>query len=217
MKFTGIVASLAVASSASALAIPQTPVDATLSKLNNALNNVEGLVGGLLGGVCEEVDLTQVQTELITIKGQLTKLVPVSATKRDVMSTANNVATPVTGAAGSELDNVEGAVKPVTNVAGNAVNTVEDVAQPVADVAGGAVGTVKNTVGGAVGTVENIASGPIDTVTGTAGVNTLAQNLVSKVKSGALDAAGVQNVLTTIGQAGGLNPTSLTNVLAGLL
>jgi hypothetical protein len=62
MKFTGIVASLAVASSASALAIPQTPVDATLSKLNNALNNVEGLVGGLLGGLCQEVDLTQVQT-----------------------------------------------------------------------------------------------------------------------------------------------------------
>ncbi|EAW21340.1 uncharacterized protein NFIA_065040 [Aspergillus fischeri NRRL 181] len=218
MKFSGIVASLAVASSASALAIPQTPVDATLSKLNNALNNVEGLVGGLLSGVCEEVDLTQVQTELITIKGQLTNLVPVSAaTKRDVMGTANNVATPVTGAAGSVVGNVEGAVTPVTNVAGGAVNTVEGVAKPVADVAGGAVGTVKNTVGGAVGTVKNIASGPVDTVTGTAGVNTLAENLVSKVKSGALDAAGVQNVLTTVGQAGGLNPTSLTYVLAGLL
>jgi hypothetical protein len=69
MKFTGIVASLAVASSASALAIPQIPVDATLSKLNNALNNVEGLVGGLLGGVCEEVDLTQVQTGMSFTEG----------------------------------------------------------------------------------------------------------------------------------------------------
>jgi hypothetical protein len=62
MKFTGIVASLAVASSASALAIPQTSLNAVLYKLNGALANVEGLVGGLLGGVCQQVDLTQVQT-----------------------------------------------------------------------------------------------------------------------------------------------------------
>ncbi|GFF25085.1 hypothetical protein IFM61606_09338 [Aspergillus udagawae] len=218
MKFTGIVASLAVASSASALAIPQTPVDATLSKLNNALNNVEGLVGGLLGGLCQEVDLTQVQTELVNIKGQLTKLVPVSvASKRDITGTANNVATPVTGAAGSEVGNVESAAKPVTDVAGGAVNTVEGVAKPVTDVASGAVGTVKNTAGGAVGTVTNVASGAVDTVTGTVGVNTLAQNLVSKVKSGALDAAGVENVLATVGQAGGLTPTSITSILGGLL
>ncbi|RHZ50732.1 uncharacterized protein CDV56_102729 [Aspergillus thermomutatus] len=205
MKFTGIIASLAVASSASALVIPQAPVDATLNKLNSALDNVEGLVGGLLNGVCQEVDLTQVQTELTDIKGQLTKLVPVSvATKRDIMGTVNGVATPA------------------TNVAGSAVGTVEGVAKPVTNVADSAVGTVENTAGAAVGTVKNTASGAVDTVTGTVGVKrqevgqltTLAQNLVSKIQSGALDAAGLENVLNILGQTGGLSAvTTILNLI----
>lgn len=214
MKFTGIVASLAVASTASALAIPQTPVDAnaTLMKLNSALTTVEGLVGGLLGGVCKQVDLTKVQTELVDIKGQLVKLVPVSVpasvpvslpTKRDVEDTANEVTSPVITVPGNEVKAVEGAAKPVTDVTGD-------------------VGTVKNTAGGLVGTVEKVASGPVDTVTGTAGlkrqdvgqVTTLAQNLVSKIKSGALDAAGLENVLNMLGQTGGLSAvTTLLKLL----
>ncbi|RHZ65732.1 hypothetical protein CDV55_105857 [Aspergillus turcosus] len=255
MKFTGIVASLAVASSASALAIPQTSVNAVLYKLNGALANVEGLVGGLLGGVCQEVDLTQVQTELVDIKGQLIKLVPVSVpTKRDIMGTANDVATPATTVAGSEVNTVKNTaggavgtventagpvVANVKNVAGGAVGTVENTAAPVVanvkniaggavgtientaapvvanvkNIAGGAVGNVENTAGGLVGNVKNIASGSVDTVTGTVGVNTLAQNLVSKVKSGALDAAGLENVLNT----SGLPSSSITAILAQLM
>ncbi|KAF7118947.1 hypothetical protein CNMCM5793_008585 [Aspergillus hiratsukae] len=218
MKFTGIVASLAVASSASALAIPQTPVQATLMRLNNALNNVEGLVGGLLSGVCQQVDLTQVQTQLVDIKGQLTQLVPVSVpTKRDIMGTANDVATPATTVAGSEVNTVQGVAQPVTDVAGGAVGTVQGVAgAPVSaalGVAGGAVGTVENTAGGLVGNVQNMASGPVSTVTGTAGVNTLAQDLVSKVQSGALTAAGLASILNQAGLAS----SPITSVLAGLL
>ncbi|EAW09796.1 uncharacterized protein ACLA_040120 [Aspergillus clavatus NRRL 1] len=187
MKFTGIVASLAIASSASALAIPQTPVDATLSKLNGVLGSVEGLVGGLLGGVCKDVDLTLVQTDLTDIKGQLVKLVPVAVpAKRDVAGPVNGLTTPV------------------TNVAGPAVGTVENTA-------GAAVGTVENTATGVVKTVTGTVGIKRQEV---GQLTTLAESLVTKIQNNALDAAGLENVLNILGQTGGLSAvTTILNLL----
>lgn len=61
MKFTGIIASLAVASTAYSAAIPQLdslPIG-QLNMLTEKVSGVQSLVGGLLGGVPLVGDLTQ--------------------------------------------------------------------------------------------------------------------------------------------------------------
>lgn len=62
MKFTGIVASLAVAGIASAAAIPRnvavsTNLDSTLSQLSTVVSSLQGTVGGLVGNVEGAVNL----------------------------------------------------------------------------------------------------------------------------------------------------------------
>lgn len=58
MKFTGIAASLALAGTVSAAAIPvvDTTVQSTLSQLTGVLGKVDNVVGGLVG--CASTDLT---------------------------------------------------------------------------------------------------------------------------------------------------------------
>lgn len=64
MKFTGIVASLAIASTASAAALPAVPVDVAVTKLNGVLGNLDTVLGGLLGGAVPSADLTQVKSRM---------------------------------------------------------------------------------------------------------------------------------------------------------
>lgn len=59
MKFTGIVAPLAVAGTASAAAIPQDTVQSALSELHGALGGVTGLLGG-----DAPADLSQIKTSM---------------------------------------------------------------------------------------------------------------------------------------------------------
>jgi hypothetical protein len=62
MKFTGIIASLAVAGLASAAAIPRDTtvsptVDSTLAQLNTVISSVQSSVGGIVGTVDGAVNL----------------------------------------------------------------------------------------------------------------------------------------------------------------
>jgi hypothetical protein len=63
MKFTGIIASLAVAGLASAAAIPRdttvttSAVDSTLAQLNTVISSVQSTVGGIVGNVNGVVNL----------------------------------------------------------------------------------------------------------------------------------------------------------------
>jgi hypothetical protein len=62
MKFTGIIASLAVAGLASAAAIPRDTmvsptVDSTLAQLNTVISSVQSTVGGIVGNVGGAVNL----------------------------------------------------------------------------------------------------------------------------------------------------------------
>ncbi|XHF97804.1 hypothetical protein AWENTII_001381 [Aspergillus wentii] len=93
MKFNGIVASLAIASTASAAAIPRdVAVQQALDQVTTVAGNVDNLVNGLVGGLLGCSDVTKVQQELSNVKTQLSKALPV---KRDITSdvtdTAGNV------------------------------------------------------------------------------------------------------------------------------
>lgn len=66
MKFTGIVASLAIASTASAAAIPSDPIKGITTRLNGALGSLESALGNLLGGAPTE-NLVQIKSGMYTI------------------------------------------------------------------------------------------------------------------------------------------------------
>ena len=61
MKLTGIVASLAIASTASAAAIPSDPIKGIATRLDGALGNLESVLGNLLGGAPTE-DLVEIKS-----------------------------------------------------------------------------------------------------------------------------------------------------------
>lgn len=115
MKFSGIAAALALAGAATAVAIPRdntvsTTANAALNQLNSLLNEVEPAVSNLVGDVDGEIDLSRLQTEISSIKSQLSALqgvVPTSA-KRDVISG-------VTGLAGNTANTVGTTAAPVVN------------------------------------------------------------------------------------------------------
>ncbi|KAF9893033.1 hypothetical protein FE257_012444 [Aspergillus nanangensis] len=167
MKFTGIVASLAIASTASAAALPAVPVDAAVSKLTMVLGNLDTVVGGLLGNTLATSDLgglTQIQSELTGIKSALGQCTG-GVVSRDVLG---NVAEPVKATAETAVGTVEGAVTTAT---------------------------------GAIGVRA------LDQVTGLAG------NIVQQVQSGALDEAGLANILSLV-QGGELTSAlGLLNIL----
>ena len=62
MKFTGIAAALAVASTASAAALPAVPLDSAVNKLTSVLGNLDSLLGGVLGGTAPVAQLTEVKS-----------------------------------------------------------------------------------------------------------------------------------------------------------
>lgn len=61
MKFTGLIASLAAVSAASAAAIPTAALQPTLTQLSGVLGNIDGALGNVLSGA-DVTDLVQVQT-----------------------------------------------------------------------------------------------------------------------------------------------------------
>ncbi|KAL7653492.1 hypothetical protein ACMYSQ_008195 [Aspergillus niger] len=222
MKFTGIAASLALAGTVSAAAIPvvDTTVQSTLSQLTGVLGKVDNVVGGLVG--CASTDLTGLKDELSTIEGKLTQLLP--SNKRDLTGTVGGVATPVVGIAGDAAGTVGGvtggAVNTVGHVVDGVVNTVEGVASPVVKTAGAAVNSVAspvvNVAGGAVGTVKGAASGVVSAdvnlkrdITDLSG---LSETLVAKIQSGDLTAGALENILGLLSQNGGL--ANLQSVLS---
>ena len=74
MKFTGIAASLALASTVSAAAIPavETTVQSTLTQLTGVLGKVDNVADGLVG--CASNDLTDLKNGMIPLyQGYLLK------------------------------------------------------------------------------------------------------------------------------------------------
>ncbi|OOF99916.1 hypothetical protein ASPCADRAFT_126798 [Aspergillus carbonarius ITEM 5010] len=234
MKFTGIAASLALASTVSAAAIPavETTVQSTLTQLTGVLGKVDNVADGLVG--CASNDLTDLKNELSNIEGKLTQLLPPS--KRDLTSTVGGVTAPVVGIAGGAAGTIggtaSGAVNAVGNVVGGAVNTVKGVASPVVETAGDAVNTVENAASPVVNTVEGVASpvvgvagGAVGTVKGAVGgvsanagaganvslkrdvddLSSLSETLVAKIQNGDLTATGLDNILGLLTEDGGLS------------
>ncbi|OJJ39357.1 hypothetical protein ASPWEDRAFT_37131 [Aspergillus wentii DTO 134E9] len=68
MKFNGIVASLAIASTASAAAIPRdVAVQQALDQVTTVAGNVDNLVNGLVGGLLGCSDVTKVQQGMLQL------------------------------------------------------------------------------------------------------------------------------------------------------
>ncbi|KAB8206835.1 hypothetical protein P875_00010650 [Aspergillus parasiticus SU-1] len=172
MKFTGLIASLAAVSAASAAAIPTAALQPTLNQLSGALGSIDGALGNALG-CADASDLVKVQDTLKQIQGELNKLTG-TVSQRSVV--------------GNELNTVGTVVSPVTG-------TVGGVVQPVA-------GTVEGVAQPAAGTVEGLVDGALSGTTKAVGVKrqagqltAVATTLVSQVKDGTLDAAGVEHIL----------------------
>ncbi|KAL4862206.1 hypothetical protein BDV12DRAFT_203283 [Aspergillus spectabilis] len=158
MKFTGIIASLAIASTAAAAAIPQldiVKIQSTVTRLDGVLDTVQSTAGG--SGATRDADLAGLEGELSGIHDLLNSLV--------------------------------GGVVGAVNSNG--------LLQGVLDLAGGLVTTVVNVLG----TNDQVPDFGI-----------LSENLVSRIQSGDVDPAGLQNVLTVIGGADGIS--NLNAVLA---
>ncbi|KAE8386609.1 hypothetical protein BDV23DRAFT_187112 [Aspergillus alliaceus] len=171
MKFTGLVASLAAVSAASAAAVPTASLQPTLTQLTDVLGNIDGLLGGVLKGT-NVGDLVQVQDVLKQVQGQLGQLTS-AVCQRDIvgneLSTVGNVASPVTST-------VDGVAKPVVGTVDGAVGTIE--------------GTVKNTLAGATGAVG--VKRQVGQLTG------VATNLISQIKAETIDTAGVEHILDLV-------------------
>ncbi|KAL1964148.1 hypothetical protein VTN77DRAFT_7236 [Rasamsonia byssochlamydoides] len=147
MKFSGIIATLAVSGAATAAVIPRDQVvsptiQGTLVQLNTVLGSLQSLAQNNVNGVANTADVAGIKSELDGIKSQLATLAgqTTQATKRDL----------VTGAVGTvtgTVDSVAGPViTPVDQLAGNAVGTVEGaagaVASPLLDTLGSVTGGV---------------------------------------------------------------------------
>ncbi|KAF7593613.1 hypothetical protein BBP40_011131 [Aspergillus hancockii] len=174
MKFTGLVASLAAVSAASAAAVPTAALQPTLTQLTGVLGNIDGLLGGVLNGA-DVGDLVQVQDALKQVQTQLGQLTS-GVCQRDVvgneLNTVGNVASPVTGTVG-------GVVKPVVQTVGGAVGTVE-----------GTVGNVLPGTTSSVGVKRQVAQ--------VGQLTNVATTLVSQVKDETLDVAGVEHILDLV-------------------
>ncbi|KAL4897199.1 hypothetical protein BDV59DRAFT_198615 [Aspergillus ambiguus] len=118
MKFTGFAAALAVASTASAAALPAVPVEVTVNKLNGVLGNLDSLLGGILGGTAPVTQVTQVQGDLQSIKSMLGQCAS-GATKRELVG---SLAEPVESVAGGALSTVTDAGDSVTGSLGVRAN-----------------------------------------------------------------------------------------------
>ncbi|KAL6233708.1 hypothetical protein BDW75DRAFT_183529 [Aspergillus navahoensis] len=153
MKFTGIIASLAVASTATAAAVPglsTIKLNSTVSRLDEVLGHVDS---ALLGPDAHEI-LVNTKNELVAIRSLLSD---------------------VTGGVVDVVGNT-GVVQDVVHLAGNVVSSVVNVVQPVINVDG---------------VVSNLGD--------------VAHSLVSRIQSGEVDAAGLENLLTVIGGSAGLS------------
>ncbi|PWY90194.1 hypothetical protein BO70DRAFT_377363 [Aspergillus heteromorphus CBS 117.55] len=105
----------------------------------------------------------------------------------------------------SKLSTIQGQLTELLPVSKrDLTGTVVDVAAPVKAVAGNAV----NTVGGVA---AGVAATEVDVKRDGDSLTTLSQNIVDKVESGDLDAAGLENVLSLLNVSG-----SLVNVQAAL-
>ncbi|PLB53159.1 hypothetical protein P170DRAFT_462938 [Aspergillus steynii IBT 23096] len=105
MKLAGIVASLAIAGTASAAAIPD-PVKGVVTRLDGTLGSLEGVLGNLLGGAPTE-NLVEIKSELRQVKVQLSQCSS-SHSQRDLGNTVESVAEPVTNKAGEVVQTVKG-------------------------------------------------------------------------------------------------------------
>ncbi|KAL4969612.1 uncharacterized protein BDV14DRAFT_195875 [Aspergillus stella-maris] len=148
MKFTGIIASLAIASTAAAAAVPildLTQVQTTVTHLDGVISDVESAIAG--GSIVK--DLSVVSNELSGIHDLLNGLV------------------------------------------GSVVGAVDsnELLQGVLDTIGGVVTTVVNTIG----FNDQVPDFGI-----------LSEKLVSGIRSGEVDEAGLQDLLTVVGGTTGL-------------
>ncbi|KAL4992182.1 hypothetical protein BDW68DRAFT_173499 [Aspergillus falconensis] len=137
MKFTGIIASLAVASTVTAAALPSintVKLNSTVSRLDEVLDHVDGAI---LGPDTQEV-LVDTKNELIGIRDLLSDVVG------GVVNVVGNT----------------GIVQDVVHLAGNVVSSVVDVVQPVVNVDG----VVSNLGDLAHSLVGRIQSGEVDAV-----------------------------------------------------
>ncbi|KAH8424038.1 uncharacterized protein LDX57_001793 [Aspergillus melleus] len=107
MKLTGIVASLAIAGTASAAAIPTDPVKGITTRLDGALGSLESVLGNLLGGAPTE-NLVEIKSELQHVKVQLSQCSS-SHNQRDLEDTVETAVEPVTNKAGETAETVKGA------------------------------------------------------------------------------------------------------------
>ncbi|GES61951.1 hypothetical protein ATEIFO6365_0011046800 [Aspergillus terreus] len=139
MKFTGIAAALAVASTASAAALPAVPLDSAVSKLTSVLGNLDSLLGGVLGGTAPVAQLTEVKSELTNIKSMLGQC--------------------TSGVVKREL--VDSLTKPVEGVAGSAVGTVTETGDAVTGSLGIRAGNDLSSLSGNI--VQQVQSGVLDT------------------------------------------------------
>ncbi|KAL4916329.1 hypothetical protein BDW62DRAFT_107578 [Aspergillus aurantiobrunneus] len=155
MKFTGILASLAIASTAAALPanLDVVKIQSTVTRVDNVVSKLDGAVAG---GSVTNGDLADVKADLGGISGLLNNLL---------------------GGAGKAADN---------NLVGGVLN-----------LAGGVVSSVVGTLSG---------------VTHVADYDALSSTLLSRVQSGEVDAAGLQNVLSVVGGDNGI--VNLNQVLS---
>ncbi|KAL2867053.1 uncharacterized protein BJX67DRAFT_112077 [Aspergillus lucknowensis] len=155
MKFTGILASLAIASSASAAALPKlnvVKIQSTVAHLDTVLDNIEATVP----------------------KGSSSDLSGLTSELGGIHSTLNGLV-------------------------GSLVGTVESngLVQGVLDVAGGLV----TSVVGVLGSTDHVAD-----------FGVLSNTLISRIQSGEVDPAALEQLLTVIGGANGLS--ALNSVLS---
>ncbi|KAL2008288.1 hypothetical protein VTN00DRAFT_8270 [Thermoascus crustaceus] len=194
MKFTGVVATLAVASTASAAAISarqdiqaQQALTATLTKVNGAVAQVDTLLGGLLQCATGGVDLNSVQTELQGVKAELQRLVPLPV-KRDTL----------------------------TAQAGQIVNEAGEKVQDTTSQAAGAVSglTQRDDLTGGLGGLTAPVTGLVNGLLSTTALNNLQGLLANTPLAGASGALG-QNLVQGLEQQL-ISPTQFVQAL-GLL
>ncbi|KAL2222590.1 hypothetical protein M432DRAFT_635242 [Thermoascus aurantiacus ATCC 26904] len=127
MKFTGIVATLAIAGAASAAAInPNQALTTTLANVDTVIANVENLTAG----VANCADVTAVKQQLAIVQSQLQRIAGAATTKRDVLpSTAgsafNDAKTTVEGAVADAKQHL-GARDLVSGLTGGLLGQVTD-------------------------------------------------------------------------------------------
>ncbi|KAL2794379.1 hypothetical protein BJX66DRAFT_202315 [Aspergillus keveii] len=155
MKFTGILASLAIASTSAAAAIPNLDV----VRVQSTVTRIEG--------VLDKIDVSSTRSGDADLSGLTTQL-------GGIHDTLNGLVAAIVGGVNSS-----------------------PLLQGVLDLAGGLVTTVVNVVG----TNEQVPD-----------FGVLSDTLVSRVQSGDVDAAGLEQLLTVLGGANGLS--NLNTVLS---